>query len=70
MSNQPSNLSHTGGRYSCFLNLNHGVKPFQDRRAPWYLCGLIRKPLRNIGVILLHNVEHCFLGEIAMVLGK
>jgi len=46
------------------------VKPFQDRRAPWYLCGLIRKPLRNIGVILLHNVEHCFLGEFAMVLGK
>jgi hypothetical protein len=31
---------------------------------------LIRKPLREIGVILLHNVERCFLGEIAMVLGK
>jgi hypothetical protein len=31
------------------------------------LCGLIRKPLRKIGVILLHDVEHCFLGEIAMV---
>jgi len=46
------------------------MQAFQDRRAPWYLCGLIRKPLRNIGVILLHNVEHCFLGEIAMVLGK
>jgi hypothetical protein len=50
--------------------INYGVKAFQDRRAPWYLCGLIRKPLRNIGVILLHDVEHCFPGEIAMVLGK
>jgi hypothetical protein len=46
------------------------VKPFQDRRAPWYLHGLIRKPLRQIGMILLHDVEHCSLGEIAMVLDK
>jgi hypothetical protein len=46
------------------------VRAFQDRRAPWYLCGLIRKPLAEIGVILLHDVEHCFLGEIAMVVGK
>jgi hypothetical protein len=46
------------------------MKAFQDRRAPWYLRGLIRKPLREIGVILLHDVERCFLGEIAMVLGK
>jgi hypothetical protein len=42
------------------------VKAFQDRRAPWYQRGLIRKPLRKIGVILLHNVER----EIALVLGK
>jgi hypothetical protein len=46
------------------------AKAFQDRRAPWYQRGLIRKSLREIGVILLHDVEHCFLGEIAMVLGK
>jgi hypothetical protein len=46
------------------------TRAFQDRRAPPYLCGLIRKPLRKIGVILLHDVEHCFLGEIAMLLGK
>ena len=46
------------------------VKAFQDRRAPWYLRGLIRKPLPEIGVILLHDVERCFVGEIAMVLGK
>jgi hypothetical protein len=46
------------------------VKAFDDRRAPWYQCGLIRKPLRKIGVILLHDVEHRFRGKLAMVLGK
>jgi hypothetical protein len=46
------------------------MQAFQDRRAPWYQHGLIRKPLRKIGVILLHDVERCFVGEIAMVLGK
>ena len=46
------------------------AKAFQDRRAPWYQRGLIRKPLGKIGVILLHDVEHRFLGEIAMVLRK
>ena len=46
------------------------MKAFQDRRAPWYLCGLIRKPLREIGVILLHDVEHCFLGEIVRRLNR
>jgi hypothetical protein len=38
------------------------TKAFQDRRAPWYLSGLIRKPLRQIGVIQLHDVEGRFLG--------
>jgi hypothetical protein len=46
------------------------VKAFHDRRAPWYQRGLIRKPLRKIGVILLHDVEQGFRGELAMVLGK
>jgi hypothetical protein len=46
------------------------VKAFHNRRTPWYQHGLIRKPLRKIGVILLHDVEHRFLGEPAMVLGK
>ncbi len=46
------------------------VKAFHDRRAPWYQRGLFRKPLRKIGVILLNHVEHRFLGELAMVLGK
>jgi hypothetical protein len=46
------------------------VKALQDRRAPWYLRGFIRKPLREIGMIVLHDVEHGFLREIAMVLRK
>src|SRR3982075_738570 len=46
------------------------MKAFQDGRAPWYLRSLIRKPLREIGVILLHDVERCFLREAAMVAGK
>src|SRR5258708_34549014 len=32
------------------------VKAFHDRRAPWYQPALIRKPLRKIGVILVHDV--------------
>jgi hypothetical protein len=46
------------------------VKAFHDRRAPWYQRGLIRKPLRKIGVILLHDVEQRFRGELAVVFGK
>jgi hypothetical protein len=39
------------------------VKAFHNRRTPWYQHGLIRKPLRKIGVILLHDVERRFLGK-------
>ena len=46
------------------------VKALHDRRSPWYQRGLIRKPLRKIGMILLHDIEHRFLGEPTMVLGK
>ena len=46
------------------------AEAFQGRRAPWYLRGLIREPLRKIEVVLLQDVEHRFLGEPAMVLGK
>ena len=46
------------------------MKVLYDRRAPWYQRSLIRKPLRKVGVILLHDVEHRFHGEPAMVLGK
>jgi hypothetical protein len=45
------------------------VKALHDRRSVWYQHGLIRKPLRKIGMIL-HDVEHRFLGESTMVLGK
>jgi hypothetical protein len=45
------------------------VKALHNRRSPWYQRGLIRKPLRKIAVILLHDIEHCFLGKPAMVLG-
>jgi hypothetical protein len=46
------------------------VKALHDRGSPWYQRGLIRKPLRKIGMILLHDVEHRIHGEPAMVLGK
>jgi len=46
------------------------VKSLHNRRSPWYEHGLVRKPLRKVGVILLHDVEYRFLGEPAMVLGK
>ena len=46
------------------------MKPFPDRRAPRYLRSLIRQPLREIGMIMLHDVERRFHGEIAMVFRK
>jgi hypothetical protein len=46
------------------------AKAFQDCRAPWNQRGLIRKALRKISVIPLHDVEHCFRGELAMILGE
>jgi hypothetical protein len=46
------------------------MKAFEDGRAPWYLRSLIRKPLREIVVIVLHDVERGFLRETAMVLGE
>ena len=49
------------------MSLFFGVSP-AFVAAPWYQRGLIRKPLRKISVILLHDVECHFLGEFAMVL--
>jgi hypothetical protein len=46
------------------------MKAFQDRRAPRYLRSLIRQPLREIGMIMLHDVERRFHGAIAMVFRK
>jgi hypothetical protein len=53
-----------------FLDMFAVAKAVQDRRAPWYLCGLIRKPLRQIGVIQFHDVERRFSCSFAMILGK
>jgi hypothetical protein len=56
-------LHHAGARTSFVdiailrFQLFAFMKAFQDRRAPWYQRGLIRKPLRKIGEILLHDVE-------------
>jgi hypothetical protein len=46
------------------------MKAPQDRRSPWYQRGLICEALRKVSVILLHDVEDRFLGELSMVLGK
>jgi hypothetical protein len=46
------------------------MKPFPDRRASWYLRSLIGQPLREIGMIMLHDIERRFHGEIAMVFRK
>jgi hypothetical protein len=46
------------------------AKALRDRRSSKNQRSLIREPLREIGVILLHDVEHGFLGKPAMVVGK
>ena len=46
------------------------AKALRDRRSPGDQRGLVREPLREVGVILLHDVEHGFLGKPSMVLGK
>ena len=46
------------------------AKALRDRRSSCDQRRLIREPLREIGVILLHDVEHGFPGKLSMVLGK
>src|SRR5215203_6902365 len=46
------------------------AQALRDRGTPWDQRGFIREPLRKVGVILLNDVEHRFLGEPAMVLGQ
>jgi len=53
----------------CFL-LFALMKALHNCRSPWYQRGLICKPLPKVSVILLHDVEHRFLGEFSMVPGK
>jgi hypothetical protein len=57
-------------RFTFLFLLFAFVKALHNGRSPGYQRGLIRRPLRKIGVILLHDVEHRFPGELAMVLGK
>jgi len=53
-----------------FLPLLAFAKALRDRRSPVDQRSLIREALREIGVILLHDVERGFLGQLSMVLGK
>ena len=46
------------------------AKALRDRRSSCDQRRLICEPLREIGVILLHDVERGFLGKPSMVLGK
>ena len=46
------------------------AKALRDRRSPEDQRGLIREALRKVGVIVLHDVEHGFLGKPSMVIGK
>jgi hypothetical protein len=46
------------------------AKALRDRRSPEDQRGLIGEALRKVGVIVLHDVEHGFLGKPSMVIGK
>ena len=62
----------TGGSSLQFfpLPLLAFAKALRDRRSPEDQRGLVRKALREVGVIVLHDVEHGFLGKPSMVIGK
>ncbi len=55
---------------SFLLPLLAFAKALRDRRSPGDQRGLVREALREVGVILLHDVEHGFLGKPSMVIGK
>jgi hypothetical protein len=46
------------------------MKSLHYRGSPWYQRYLICKALAKVSVILLHDVESRFLGELSMVVGK
>ena len=46
------------------------MEPLHYCRSPWYQHGLICEASPKVSVILLHDVEDRFLGELSMVLGK
>ena len=53
-----------------FLPLLAFAKALRDRRSSCDQRRLIREALREIGVILLHDIERGFPGKPSMVLGK
>lgn len=65
-------------RYRCRRRLLHLIalalfafaKALRDRRSSRDQRGLVRKALREIGVVLLHDVEHGFPGKLSMVVGQ
>jgi hypothetical protein len=46
------------------------AKALRDRRSPGDQRGLVRQALREVGVIMLHDIKHGFLGKPSMVFGK
>ncbi len=46
------------------------AKALRDRRSPGDQRGLVGEALREVGVIVLHDIEHGFLGKPSMVIGK
>jgi hypothetical protein len=46
------------------------AKALRDRRSPEDQRSLVGEALREVGVIVLHDVEHGFLGKPSMVIGK
>jgi hypothetical protein len=46
------------------------IKARERRRAAWNLSRLIGKPLREIGMIISHDVELGSFGELPMVFGE
>ena len=53
-----------------FLPLLAFAEALRDRRSPEDQRGLVREALREVGVIVLHDVEHGFLGKPSMMIGK
>jgi hypothetical protein len=46
------------------------TQSLRDRGSTWDQRGFVREPLREVIVIILHDVEHGFPGEPAMVFGQ
>lgn len=46
------------------------AKALRDRGSSWNKRSLVREPLREIVVVVLHDVENGFPGEPAMVFGE